>query len=48
MGLGVAIGFGPLAIVPMIVYHALQLLIDAVLVDRLRVANAEEQGRGTP
>ena len=37
VGLGVAIGFGPLAIVPMIVYHALQLLIDAVLVDRLRV-----------
>lgn len=35
VGLGVAMDFGSLAILPMIVYHALQLLVDAVLVDKL-------------
>ena len=35
VGLDVALGFGGLVIVPMVAYHALQLLIDAVLVDRL-------------
>ncbi|QDT69786.1 Sodium Bile acid symporter family protein [Planctomycetes bacterium MalM25] len=37
VGLSVAMEYGSLAILPMIVYHALQLLIDTVLVDRLRV-----------
>lgn len=36
VGLDVALGFGGLAILPMIVYHATQLLIDALLVERLR------------
>lgn len=36
IGLTVAMDFGPLAILPMIVYHGLQLLIDTVLVDQLR------------
>lgn len=35
VGLSVAMEFGPLAILPMIVYHTLQLLIDAVLVEKL-------------
>ncbi|MEO0530776.1 MAG: bile acid:sodium symporter [Planctomycetota bacterium] len=35
VGLSVAMSFGPLAILPMIVYHGLQLLIDTVLVERL-------------
>lgn len=46
VGLSVAMSFGLLAIIPMIVYHALQLLIDAVLVDRLRVD--ETPSRGDP
>ncbi|TWU00294.1 Sodium Bile acid symporter family protein [Botrimarina colliarenosi] len=40
VGLTVAMDFGSLAILPMIVYHALQLVIDAVLVDRLGVKSA--------
>lgn len=36
VGLSVAMEYGSLAILPMIVYHASQLLIDAVLVDRLK------------
>lgn len=36
VGLTVALDFGPLAILPMIVYHASQLLVDTVLVDRIR------------
>jgi sodium/bile acid cotransporter 7 len=40
IGLGIAIGytdvFGPLAVLPMVVYHAAQLLVDTVIADRLR------------
>lgn len=35
VGLSVAMDFGSLTILPMIVYHALQLLLDAFLVERL-------------
>lgn len=54
VGLSVAMDYGSLAILPMIVYHALQLLIDTVLVDRLkRQSDADrpqpaESGDGTP
>ncbi|QDV75285.1 bile acid:sodium symporter family protein [Botrimarina mediterranea] len=41
VGLSVAMEFGPLAILPMIVYHTLQLLIDAVLVEKLGVKRAK-------
>lgn len=36
IGLDVALGFGGLAILPMVAYHIAQLVIDTVLVDRLR------------
>ncbi|MEQ8847976.1 bile acid:sodium symporter [Botrimarina sp.] len=48
VGLGVALQFGPLAVLPMIVYHALQLLIDAVLVDRLGPPAASDAGLKAP
>ncbi len=35
VGLDVSMGLGGVSILPMLVYHAMQLLIDAVLVDRL-------------
>ncbi len=42
VGITVAMDFGPLAILPMIVYHGLQLLIDTFLADWLRADPAEE------
>lgn len=36
IGLDVALGFGGLAILPMVAYHVAQLVIDTLLVDRLR------------
>jgi sodium/bile acid cotransporter 7 len=40
IGLGTALGyanfFGPLAVLPMVLYHAIQLLVDTVIADRLR------------
>lgn len=49
VGLDVAIGIGGLAVLPMIVYHAAQLLVDAVLVDWLRPQRrALESGLDTP
>lgn len=42
VGLGVALEFGPLAVLPMIVYHALQLTLDAYLVGRVGIG-----GEGT-
>lgn len=36
VGLYVALEFGPLAILPMVAYHALQLLIDTLIADWLR------------
>lgn len=36
VGLSVALSFGPLAVLPMIVYHAAQLLADEALVQRLK------------
>lgn len=36
VGLDVALGFGGLAVLPMVIYHASQLLIDAVIVERLK------------
>lgn len=35
VGLDVALGFGGLAVLPMLAYHALQLVIDEVLVEKL-------------
>lgn len=46
VGLSVAMDFGSLAILPMIVYHALQLLLDAGLVDWLRVPPEDEAESG--
>ncbi len=40
VGLGIAMGygsvFGPLAVLPMVVYHATQLVVDTLIADRLR------------
>ena len=36
VGLDVALSFGGLAILPMVAYHVAQLLLDTILVDRLR------------
>lgn len=44
VGLSVAMDFGSLAILPMIVYHALQLLLDAGLVDWLRTPEQKNRG----
>jgi sodium/bile acid cotransporter 7 len=42
IGLGIALGythvFGPLAVLPMVVYHATQLLVDTLIADRLRAS----------
>jgi len=41
VGLGIALGyshvFGPLAVLPMVVYHVAQLLVDTLIADRLRM-----------
>lgn len=37
IGLDVAIGFGGLAILPMVAYHIVQLVVDTLLVEKLRV-----------
>ncbi|MGI9454959.1 MAG: bile acid:sodium symporter family protein [Aeoliella sp.] len=37
IGLDVAIGFGGLAVLPMVAYHVVQLVVDTLLVDRLRI-----------
>ncbi len=39
VGLAVALDFGGLAVLPLIAYHAIQLLVDTVLADRYRVAD---------
>jgi predicted Na+-dependent transporter len=36
IGLDVALGFGGLAVLPMVAYHAVQLVVDTVLADWLR------------
>ena len=44
IGLGIAITyadtFGPLAVLPMVVYHAAQLLVDTLIADHLRASIA--------
>jgi sodium/bile acid cotransporter 7 len=40
VGLAVALDFGGLAVLPLIAYHAIQLLVDTVLADRYRIADA--------
>lgn len=37
IGLDVAIGFGGLAVLPMVAYHLVQLVVDTLLVEKLRV-----------
>ncbi|MEN0110207.1 MAG: bile acid:sodium symporter [Planctomycetota bacterium] len=44
VGLSVAMSLGPLAVLPMIVYHATQLLADEAIVQRLRPRFAAEPG----
>jgi sodium/bile acid cotransporter 7 len=41
IGIDVALGFGGLAILPMVAYHAVQLVIDTVVADWLRARVAE-------
>ena len=43
VGLDVALGFGGLAILPMLVYHVLQLIIDEVLIERLGPGEEEHR-----
>ena len=43
VGLAVALDFGGLAVLPLIAYHAIQLLVDTVLADRYRIGDAASE-----